>query len=541
MRYLSFYRVLVCITLAFNLFTSVVCFAQSASYKVKERDVLLIRVLDKTELTTQTMVSADGTIAFPYIGTIVVKGFTLSEIEQEITRKLSEGFIKYPVVSVTMIQSSAIRIYTYGEFLRRGEIPYEENMTVLTAMSLAGGVTTDGYFGNIIVRRKSTKDKEFEDIASSSLNFGIIENKKVGELILRPNDILIVERNKTFLIQGEVRHGSGVYALEKGMTVFRAITVAGGITQDGLYGKVKLRRKQEGTSEYRDTEIDIKGITDGVSTSDMLLQADDIIIVERNKTFFINGEVSRTGEFVLEKNMTVLKAISIAGGITSQGLYGKVKLRRKQEDTSEYRDIDIDIKGITEGVSTSDMLLQADDIIIVERNKNFFIHGAVSRPGQFVLEKDMTVMRAISVAGGISQDGIYGKIKLRRKEKGDNAYKDILIDLKQNIEENSEEDILLEADDILIVERNKVYYIYGESNRPGEYVLKDDLTVSNAISIAGGFTKWGSPSRVEIVRFADEGNGVVKIKVNFSDIMDGKAPDILLKAGDTIILATGVL
>ncbi|MEW6601331.1 MAG: SLBB domain-containing protein [Nitrospirota bacterium] len=540
MRNFSFSRGITCITLAIIIFTGAICFAQTGSYKVKERDVILIRVLDKEELTTQTMVSSDGTIAFPYIGTIVVKDLTLSEIEHTITKKLSEGFIKFPVVSVTMTQSSLIKIYTYGEFQKLGEIPYQEGMTVLTAMSLAGGVTQDGYFGRLIVRRKSARDKEYQDISSTSLNFGIIENKKVGELLLQPDDILTVERNKTFLIQGEVKRGSGVYMLEKGITLFKAITIAGGITPDALYGKIKLRRKKEGTSEYRDKEIDVSDITEGVSTSDIPLQADDIIIVERNKTFFIHGEVARTGEFVLEKGMTVVRALSVAGGINAQGLYGKVKLRRKDEGSSEYRDMEIDVKGITEDVSVNDTLLQADDVIIVERSKSFFMHGEVVRTGEFVLEKDMTVMRAISVAGGVTSDGKYGKIKLRRKVKDTHEYKEIIIDLKQFIENNLGEDIMLEPEDILIVERNKTYFIYGESNRPGEYVLKEDLTVSNAISIAGGFTKWGSPSRVEIVRDADDG-GKVKIKINFTDIMDGKAPDVLLKAGDTIILSAGVL
>ena len=421
-------------------------------YEISINDVLDIKVLDHNELMVLTAVSADGTINFPYIGAIYIKGMNLSEIEEEITKRLSEGYVKYPVVTVSLIKSMSKKIFAYGELNRRGEIPFEENMTVV-----------------------------------------------------------------------------------------KAISIAGGIRADGLYGKVKVRRKQKGNPGYKDIEIDLKDTIEGSATEDMLLQPDDIVIVERNKTFFIHGELGRTGEYVLEDDMTVVRALSVAGGIRADGLYGKVKVRRKQEGNPGYKDIEIDLKGTIEGSAIEDMLLQPDDIVIVERNKTFFIHGEVGRPGQFVLEDDMTVVRALSVAGGIRADGLYGKVKVRRKQEEKPGYKDIEIDLKGTIEGSETGDMLLQPDDIVIVERNKTFFIYGEVNRAGQYVLEEGMTVFKALSLAGGFTKWGSSGRVNVLRLNNNNAGYETIKVNIDDVIDGDATaDINLQPGDIVVVSTGI-
>ncbi len=182
--------------------------------------------------------------------------------------------------------------------------------------------------------------------------------------------------------------------------------------------------------------------------------------------------------------------------------------------------------------------------MIVERNDTFLIQGEVGKRGRFVLEKDMTVIRALLEAGGVNPDGRYGKIKVRRKHEGETGgYKDIA-ESKINdgvIEDSEVEDTILQPDDILIVELNKTFFIYGEVNNTGEFVLKDNMTVFKALTIARGFTKWGSEKRVEVLRPTDNGKGFATIRVNFNDVLDGDATaDLLLQPGDTVVVSTGL-
>jgi len=422
--------------------------AEGDIYKVGINDVLEIRVLEHDELGTIATVTADGSITFPYLGSVYVKDKGLSEIEKEITKRLGEEYVKYPVVSVSLRTSISEKIYVYGEASRIGEVIFGEGMTVLNALSMAGGIPENGlYGGKVKVRRRQDGELGFKDIEIDLK--GIVDGSATADILLQPDDILIVERDK-FFIYGEVGR-PGEYGLEDDMTVARALSVSGGIREDGLYGKVKVRRRQDGESGYKDIEIDFKGIIEGSATADMLLEPDDILIVERNKTFFIHGELGKPGQYALEDGMTVVRALSVAGGIREDGLYGKVKVRRKQEGEPGYKDIEIDLKGNVEGSATADMFLQSDDILIVERNKTFFIYGEVNKPGQYVLEKDMTVFKALSLTGGFTKWGSSSRVKVLRQKKNNTGFATIKIKINDIIDGDAGADIDLQPGDIVVV------------------------------------------------------------------------------------------
>ncbi|OHB68145.1 MAG: hypothetical protein A2W17_12280 [Planctomycetes bacterium RBG_16_41_13] len=116
---------------------------------------------------------------------------------------------------------------------------------------------------------------------------------------------------------------------------------------------------------YEDINIDIKGIIEGSVIGDIDLQPDDMVIVERNKKFYVYGEIMRPGEFILEDNMTVLKALSLAGGFTKWGSPGQVKILRQSKDKLGYETTKANIKSAMEGDAAADIVLQPDDIIVV--------------------------------------------------------------------------------------------------------------------------------------------------------------------------------
>lgn len=538
----------------FIIFSTTYIYAELApdQYKVGVNDLLEIKVLDQKELQGQFVVTSDGTITFPYIGIVNVKDKNISDIKEEITNKLSEGYIKYPIVSVSLIKSGKI-IITFGELGHSGEIPFQENMTVMTGLSLAGGASENGLYGKLRVRRKVAG--VFKDIAESELSFGAIVKKDVENVLLKPDDMLIVERNKTFLIQGEVAT-RGRYPLEKDMTVLRALSQAGGVTENGLYGKIRVRRTSdgahEGYSDFMESKLS-EGIILSKDVENALLQPNDILIVEKSRTFLIQGEVATRGRYALEKDMTVLRALLQAGGVTPEGLQGKVKIRRKNTGASEkyidFAESALDFGNIM-NKEVEDTILMPEDVLIVEKNKTFLIQGEVVQRGRITLEKDMTVLKAILQVGGVTADGLYGTVKVRRKQEGVPLGYTNLVEAKLNygvIESPEVENTLLEPDDIIVVERNGTFFVYGEVNTPGEFVLKGDMTVFNAMSIAGGLNKWGSESKVKILRVKDgntEGSNrsrFEEIKVDIKDVIKGDASkDVLLKSKDIIVVSAGI-
>ncbi len=73
-------------------------------------------------------------------------------------------------------------------------------------------------------------------------------------------------------------------------------------------------------------------------------------------------------------------------------------------------------------------------------------------------------------------------------------------------------------------------------------MLMNNMTVFKAITIAGGFTKWGSGGKVKILRPAQNISGFETIKVEVDDIIDGDATaDIKLQPEDTVVVSSGLL
>jgi len=424
-------------------------------YKVGPNDILHITVMGHGDLSLNATVTTDGTIAYPNLGSVYVKDKTLPEIEKEITDRLSAGYIKFPVGSVSLLQATSKRIFINGEVAKIGAIPYEKDITVIKALSIAGGIRETGLYGKLKVRRLGKDSVGYINLAEEELMNGIMKDKKVEDLPLEPDDILIVERSKTFLIEGEVLK-RGRFTLEKNLTVLRALVEAGGVSESGSFGTIRVRRKQEeaqgGYEDFLKSNLN-DGSIEKREVEDLLLQPDDILIVEKSRTFLIEGEVARRGKFTLEKNMTVLRALLEAGGVSENGLYGNIKIRRKQEGQGEYKEL-AESK-LEEGVILSreveDLVLKPDDILIVERNKTYFIYGEANRTGEFILRNDMTVFEAITIAGGFTKWGSPTRVKILRPTSNGESSKTIEVDLSDVLKGNASADVVLQPGDTIVI------------------------------------------------------------------------------------------
>jgi polysaccharide export outer membrane protein len=128
-------------------------YGSSKEYTVGVGDILDINVLKPEELAQTETVAPDGAITFPYIGSVVVKGHTIEQIQDEIQSRLGDGFMKYPVVSVSLKESLSRNFFVYGEVVKPGSYPIQENMTVLRAISMAGGFSKFGSSSSVKVLR----------------------------------------------------------------------------------------------------------------------------------------------------------------------------------------------------------------------------------------------------------------------------------------------------------------------------------------------------------------------------------------------------
>jgi polysaccharide export outer membrane protein len=109
------------------------------SYLIGPGDVLAIDIWKEPELSKQVSVRLDGHISLPLVDDVEVAGLTCSELRDQLEEKYKD-YVEVPVVSVTLMQSLSKKIYILGKVNRPGEYPLEKNMTIVQAISLAGGL-----------------------------------------------------------------------------------------------------------------------------------------------------------------------------------------------------------------------------------------------------------------------------------------------------------------------------------------------------------------------------------------------------------------
>jgi polysaccharide export outer membrane protein len=128
-------------------------------------------------------------------------------------------------------------------------------------------------------------------------------------------------------------------------------------------------------------------------------------------------------------------------------------------------------------------------------------------------------LEALSLAGGPTQEADPQRLELLRRQ-GEEQQK-IVVNVKTLLEaSDGTEQLLIQDGDVIYQPRAKFYFVLGEVNKPGRYPLEDGITVTKAISVAGGYTDRASKSRVQILR--DENGQQVKHRAEANELVQSQ-------------------
>jgi polysaccharide biosynthesis/export protein len=111
--------------------------AYDAAYRLDAGDKLRIVVYGQEGLTNTYAIDAGGSITMPLIGSVPARGRTPAGLASEITAKLRNGYIREPSVAVEI--ESYRPFFILGEVQAPGQYPYVPNMSVESAVAIAGG------------------------------------------------------------------------------------------------------------------------------------------------------------------------------------------------------------------------------------------------------------------------------------------------------------------------------------------------------------------------------------------------------------------
>jgi polysaccharide export outer membrane protein len=134
-----------------------------------------------------------------------------------------------------------------------------------------------------------------------------------------------------------------------------------------------------------------------------------LIVQYRSQRVAVLGEVNKPGRYALDSATNIIDLLAIAGGISSSG--GDIIVILRGEERIEYR-----LSKLTQLSNPEKRHIQImnGDTVYIPRAPQFYVYGEVARPGVFRLEPKMSLMQALSVAGGFNQRASHRNIQIHR-------------------------------------------------------------------------------------------------------------------------------
>ena len=211
------------------------------------------------------------------------------------------------------------------------------------------------------------------------------------------------------------------------VTVFDEPTMSGTyrVDSDGSLQYPMLGRIQAAGLKVRDIEQTLKSrLEDGY-----IRRAQVTVDVEqfRSRSIFIVGEVRSPGKYPMTGQMSLIEALAAAGSTTQNASTELLLLRPRDANSAQPLTPDqVDQANVTrlslaelqQGRLSQNLTLMEGDTIFVPKAERFFITGQVKSPGAYVYERGLTVLQAISLAGGLTDKGSSRRLKVIRTVKG---------------------------------------------------------------------------------------------------------------------------
>lgn len=244
--------------------------AAQTDYQIGAQDVLTITVFGETDLSGKYTVEQDGTFTFPLIGRVTAGNVTLRTLEQELKKKLADGYLRNPQVTVGIETYRSQRILVLGEVRSPAEYQLTGDMTLLAALARAGGPVPTASHEVIIVRSPRHPAAASGAAAEAEILKVDLAELQAGNMALNipliDGDTITIPKAQSAFVTGEVKT-PGAFPVERGMTVLQLLSLAGGVTDRGADGRIKIMRTVNGK------KIELKG-----KLSDAVLPGDTIVV-----------------------------------------------------------------------------------------------------------------------------------------------------------------------------------------------------------------------------------------------------------------------
>jgi len=310
---------------------SISAIATTADYEIGRGDVLKVVVLGQAEMTGSFTVGPDGLVGFPILGKVKASENTTLELERKLTILLADGILKRPQVTVTVAEYGSQKVFVTGEVLRPGQYPLKSDRTLLALLGDVGGLGPNAGHEVIVVRPPAGAAATAPVGGPPSLGAPATADDalfpaEVQAAQARPADLAAAPAPVPGLATAAASPGTGIPGLSflaPGSEVFH----------------ISLLELQSGNPERN-----------------IALQAGDTVYFPKAAQVYVMGSVSRPGPYRYQEGMTVMQALTLAGGVTTRGSAGRTKVVRI-----------VNGKKVEQKVRATELVLPEDTLVVPER------------------------------------------------------------------------------------------------------------------------------------------------------------------------------
>ncbi len=306
---------------ALTLAASVAGAAQATrpgDYEIGPGDVLKVVVLGQADMTGNFTVGPDGMVSFPILGKVKASETTTLELERKLTVLLADGILKRPQVTVTVGEYGSQKVFVTGEVQRPGQHSLKADRSLLVLLGDIGPLGSNVGHEVIVVRPPAGAPTA----TGPAVPLSLTEEPGKVPATETPSKETAPATNPA----EPATPDSGIPGLPfvaPGSEVFR----------------ISLLELQSGNPE--------KNIT---------LRAGDTVYFPKASQVYVMGSVARPGPYRYQEGMTVLQALTLAGGATERGSAGRTKVIRI-----------VNGKKVEKKVKATELVLPEDTLVVPER------------------------------------------------------------------------------------------------------------------------------------------------------------------------------
>lgn len=405
-----------------------------------------------------------------------------------------------------------------GEVARPGKYELLQREDFDDLLKYSAGYLPTSYTKTIQIKRYKDNNVFIFDVDLDSLR------SANGKLILEDGDKVIVRKitNKienVVNIKGPV-FLPGRYQWKPNYFLSDLIKDAEGLKEDAYLGEAYITRTNDDFTKFT-IKVDLEELLANPKTDkDVELSKRDVVELFSETYFYdkfnvsIKGAVRNPREFDLQEGMTLRDLIQLAGGLQKYAYLQRGYITRYNRDdkTTDYLSFEIDTSNGMEALNN--YIIQGNDKVRILSNLDFVkdgrlkIEGSVKNPGVYELWKEISLKDLILISGGLNENAYLNRAFVFRQY--DNLKQDIIpVFLDTSNYMAALDSVILRRNDEVRIFSNQNYKtsfpieVNGLVRNPGVQIYRENLTLADAIMLAGGLKFEASNHRIEIARVSN--------------------------------------